>query len=315
MHSLDPQIYALKKINKKLCTDQKNYTYLLNELKHLRTLRHKNLVNLFEVFESANSLCLVTEFCDGGDLRKKMSQKMSRKSTLVVAKQVLKAIKVLNRHNLVHRDIKPENIMFLKTKKGLRVKLIDFGLCTNFTDKSKTSLMNDKSGTTCYMAPELIGMNLLDKIYDEKVDVYSLGIILYEIEVGLNPFLGKNYAQSLLLNFQNQIDYELVFDAQLRNLIQQMTQKNPLKRCSVEQALQHSIFEELENYSNKDESKLSFRTHFQFMKQEQSFLSNMHNMKTLPSEKQINSENHRFKERPPNWRTKFSLFKNTNEYG
>ena len=106
---------------------------------------------------------------------------------------MLKAIFVMNQHSLVHRDIKPENIMFKKTNQGLRVKLIDFGLATNFKDKSKDSLMQDKSGTTCYMAPELIAKNKWDKGYDEKVDLFSLGVILYEVKTGTNPFLGESY--------------------------------------------------------------------------------------------------------------------------
>ena len=95
-----------------------------------------------------------------------MAKDFSERSALVVAKQILKAIRILNKHSLVHRDIKPENIMFKKTNDGLRVKLIDFGLATNYKDTSKESLMHDKSGTTCYMAPELIGKDRLNKGYD-----------------------------------------------------------------------------------------------------------------------------------------------------
>lgn len=61
--------------------------------------------------------------------------------------------------------------------------------------------MKDKSGTTCYMAPELIGMDLLEKTYDEKVDIYSLGVILYEIVVGSNPFQASSYNECLNLNY------------------------------------------------------------------------------------------------------------------
>lgn len=70
----------------------------------------------------------------------------------------------------------------------------------------------DKSGTTCYLAPELIGMNFYNKLYDEKVDVYSLGIILYEILTEKNPFDSSDYQESLHLNFKNKIDYSKLWD-------------------------------------------------------------------------------------------------------
>lgn len=75
----------------------------------------------------------------------------------------------------------------------MRIKLIDFGLAADFTDLSETSLLHDKSGTSGYMAPELIGLNYLKKLYDEKVDVYSLGIIIYESLSGFNPFSNIDY--------------------------------------------------------------------------------------------------------------------------
>jgi len=71
--------------------------------------------------------------------------------------------------------------MFKKSKEGLMAKLIDFGFSTNFKDKSKDSLIRDKSGTACYLAPELIGMNYYKVLYDEKVDIFSIGIVLYEM--------------------------------------------------------------------------------------------------------------------------------------
>ena len=93
----------------------------------------------------------------------------------------MEAVTHLNESNLVHRDIKPDNIMFKKGENGMRVKLIDFGFCADFTDKSKKSLIRDKSGTACYLAPELIGMNYYKVLYNEKVDIFSIGIILYEM--------------------------------------------------------------------------------------------------------------------------------------
>ncbi len=87
--------------------------------------------------------------------------------------------------------------MFKKGVQGLKVKLIDFGFSTNYTDKSNNSLIRDKSGTACYLAPELIGMNYYKVLYDEKVDVFSVGIVLYEILTRINPFNSDSYEKSM----------------------------------------------------------------------------------------------------------------------
>lgn len=70
----------------------------------------------------------------------------------------------------------------------MRLVLIDYGLCADFTDFSPNSLLHDKSGTAGYLAPELIGMNIIGKFYDERVDVFSIGMIMYELTTGFNPF-------------------------------------------------------------------------------------------------------------------------------
>ena len=97
--------------------------------------------------------------------------------------------------------------MFKKYKKGLIVKLIDFGLAADFTDHSTSSLLRDKSGTACYLAPELIGIDYTNRLYNQKVDIFSIGIILYEIFAHFNPFKTKDYKKSLLKNYECKIDY------------------------------------------------------------------------------------------------------------
>lgn len=133
------------------------------------------------------------EFMDGGNLsdvikkrQKKFDLILDEKAIFHIIRQILEALRHLHKMDIVHRDIKPANIMFKKEFKSpkslesMQVKIIDFGLCANIQDKSPQSLLNDKSGTVGYLAPELIAMKR-GRFYDQKVDVFSAGMVLYEM--------------------------------------------------------------------------------------------------------------------------------------
>ena len=170
------EILSVKKIEKNTIKNKKSLQYLKYEVQALRLLNHENILNLKEIFEDEKNIYIITEFLEGGTLRKKIKEKKIKKNEAIyITKSILKAIFEINKINFIHRDIKPENIIFTKNKDNKKIwKLIDFGLCTLKTDKF---LMKDKSGTVKYLAPELI----IGKPYNEKIDVFSIGIILLEM--------------------------------------------------------------------------------------------------------------------------------------
>lgn len=190
------KIVSIKKIEKEKITDSKTYRYLMNEINALRIINHKNSVKLYSIYEEKNDIFIVTEMLSGGTLGRLLNHKMQFSSNFIlnVAHSLLQVIQYFNKFNIVHRDIKPDNIMFKSNKNGQsKVKLIDYGLSANYKDFSTESLLYDKSGTAGYLAPELIGMDFLKKFYNEKVDVFSVGTILYEMVSGVNPFACKEY--------------------------------------------------------------------------------------------------------------------------
>lgn len=155
----------------------------------MRNLDHPNIVKLYDVFDIDNHLVLVMELMDGGNLSKKIQKgAFMEKDAFKVLHGMLEALTYMHRQEIVHRDLKPANIMFKKIlgwgdEPDLdleEMKLIDFGLCADVTDHSSNSLLNDKSGTVGYLAPELI-TNKKGNFYDEKVDVFSAGMIFYEM--------------------------------------------------------------------------------------------------------------------------------------
>lgn len=206
--------YSVKRIHKEQISTPNQFAYLENEITALRLVQHNNSLKLYEVFEDSEHIFLVTEYLNGGTLQHSLNTKVkfTEEEVLGLARSLLEVIIFFNQFNIIHRDIKPSNIMFKQSKKGTRrvVKLIDYGLCADFTDHSESTLLKDKSGTACYMAPEIIGLNFLQKFYDQKVDVFSVGIILFEIFAGKNPFQTMDYQQSLFKNFNCLLDYSIL---------------------------------------------------------------------------------------------------------
>lgn len=149
----------------------------------MRKFNHPNIAKLYEVFDTDNHLVLVLEFMDRGNLSKKIKQgKIPEQQALLMIRPIFDALAYMHRLRVVHRDLKPANLMFKSSDNGEYeiLKVIDFGLCADVDDKSKNSLLDDKSGTVAYLAPELIAKKK-GEFYDEKVDVFSAGMILYEM--------------------------------------------------------------------------------------------------------------------------------------
>jgi calcium-dependent protein kinase len=109
-------------------------------------------------------------------------EKIPEKKASRIVQQILQAIKHLNDFGICHRDLKPENIMFVDDSSELPIKVIDFGLAEYF-DKTGENKLNSKIGTPYYIAPEV-----LDGIYNESCDMWSIGVITYCLMAGYPPF-------------------------------------------------------------------------------------------------------------------------------
>ena len=151
------------------------------EVKILTKLDHPNIVKYYETYDDEKYIYLVMEYIGGGELFEKIAEQKNQTFTENVAREYLQkligACHHMHAQGIVHRDIKPENIMLSDNNE---VKLIDFGLSKrrNPNDKLKTI-----AGTPYYMAPEV-----LKGVYDEKADIWSLGVLLYVFMSGYLPF-------------------------------------------------------------------------------------------------------------------------------
>ncbi|EED96640.1 predicted protein, partial [Thalassiosira pseudonana CCMP1335] len=149
------------------------------EIHTMSKLNHPNICRLIEAYERRRHIYLVMEFCKGGNLASRMP--MKEKEAAAVCKKILSAVEYLHGKGLAHRDIKLENIMF--DGKG-EIKLIDFGLATAYLNEDYKH-MTDKVGTLYSMAPQVLAGD-----YDERCDLWSVGVVAYLLLSGNQPFWG-----------------------------------------------------------------------------------------------------------------------------
>lgn len=206
---------AIKVLPEHFLEDKKRSEHLRRELKVARELDHPNVVDVFDILEIRRKTdgklqgFMLMEFIDGEDLRSRIEARdLSLTQRLELCEQICAGLNYIHRHRLkdgryhsiIHRDIKPENIIITK---GGRVKIVDFGLSV---EEKAFSFMRSKSraGTPRYMSPEQIK----GKRVDERSDIYSLGICMYELFTGRIPYEGKDRKGIMKMHISRRIKPE-----------------------------------------------------------------------------------------------------------
>jgi serine/threonine-protein kinase ULK/ATG1 len=162
---------AVKKINRVI-----SQSYLKNEINLMKTLNHPNIVKLYDIINENGKIYMILEYCNGGDL----SKYIRKKKTCYDDKyfyEILKGIRYLYDNQIMHRDIKPANFLIHDHS----IKISDFGFAKSF-EKQELSLTF--CGSPLYMSPEI----LKHSPYTSKTDLWSLGVILYELVVKEHPY-------------------------------------------------------------------------------------------------------------------------------
>ena len=140
----------------------------------MRKLQHESIISLEEIHESENHIHLVLEVLHGGELFERVIKKglYSEQDACILMKRLLTALEYMHTKGIMHRDMKPENLILKENSNDWNVKIADFGLATNI---NSGDFLFKRCGTPGYVAPEI----LEDKKYDQKVDIFSAGAILY----------------------------------------------------------------------------------------------------------------------------------------
>ncbi|KAG9146611.1 hypothetical protein Leryth_014630 [Lithospermum erythrorhizon] len=236
---LSGDFFACKTISKSLLQDSTDQDCLIKEPKMLHLLsNHPNITHVHKVYEDDNYLHLIMDLCSGEDLFDIISRKgyFSENEAAHIFTQLMAAIAHCHIMGVAHRDIKPDNVLFDSHN---RVKLADFGSAEWFGVGDERVKMEGIVGTPYYVAPEV----LMGREYNEKVDVWSAGVILYIMLSGVPPFYGDS-AEEI---FEAVVRGNLRFpskcfrsvSSQAKDLLRKMICKDVSRRLSAEQVLRH----------------------------------------------------------------------------
>lgn len=230
------QYYAIKIVSKEKVALM--LPQFQREIYIMYIVSHPHIIKLYEHFEDFTSYYLVMELAENGTLRDKLSQvvHLEEKTIKQYFLETLLAVEYLHSHvpPIIHRDIKPENIMF---DKGGRVKLCDFGFSNYYDTERKTAC-----GTLEYLPPEIVEK----KYHGTSVDIWSLGILLYEMFTGVTPFSDGDNAQVLSNISSLNVKCPLEVPPLAKDLISLMLEKNHDKRLRAKEVKEHRWVQEFE---------------------------------------------------------------------
>lgn len=223
------EIVALKVLNAFLCADPQAVDRFKREARAAKRLSHPNIVRIHDMFEKGNKKFLSMEYIDGSDLKSivKTQGRIEPDEVIRIAQEICQALAHGHKMKIIHRDIKPANIMI--TQQTRDVKITDYGIAKTLTgDNSGTGTM--VMGTPLYMAPEQVEGTSIDA----RTDLYSLGVLMFELTTGKPPFLDGN----IEYHHVNTLPPDPVpCPKGLRDVIMRCLEKNPADRFQSAQEL------------------------------------------------------------------------------
>lgn len=223
------ELYALKEIKKYPKSRSLSIKSLFREISIHKRLIHPNVVRLYGYYETIESVVLVLEYADNGNLYTHLKKKvrLPEREAHHYFYDICQGIKYLHDNNIIHRDLKPENVLLFK--KGL-AKICDFGWCVMSTGERNTYC-----GTLDYMAPEI----LQGASYSNKVDIWSLGVLLYEVLQGITPFNGKNHSERLKKMDITNVSFNFSTSQAAKKLIKNLLSKSPQDRPNIKEIVEN----------------------------------------------------------------------------
>ncbi|KAK7079275.1 Serine/threonine-protein kinase ulk3 [Halocaridina rubra] len=211
---------------------------LVTEIGILKRLRHEHIVEMKDFVWDDKYIYIIMEYCSGGDLSAfvKSKQRLPEAVCQRFLQQLAAALKYMREENVSHLDLKPSNI-FLKSHRNPSLKIGDFGLAQLMPEDDTNSTIK---GSPLYMAPEIV----LKRQYNAKVDLWSVGVILYECLFGKAPYTSKTM-EELIGKIKKEkpieVPYGTNISSECRDLLQQCLQRDVNQRIDFDDFFNHSF--------------------------------------------------------------------------
>ncbi|MDY3869722.1 MAG: Stk1 family PASTA domain-containing Ser/Thr kinase [Clostridiaceae bacterium] len=242
---------AVKILKEEFASDQEFRRQFHEEAQAVAMLSHPNIVNIYDVSRSGNVDYIVMELIDGITLKEYLSRRgrLSPKEVTVFATQIARALEHAHDHNIIHRDIKPQNIMLLRDG---TVKVADFGIA-HFAARENTYSKGEAIGSVHYVSPE----QARGSYVDNRTDLYSLGVVMYEMITGRLPFEGDTPVSIALQHINSIALPPSVFAEDVPEQLEEITMRamNPSLTKRYSSAAQ--ILSDLEAFRNDQQFKLN----------------------------------------------------------
>ena len=228
------------KIMKKSNMDSSDLELVRTEIEILKICQHPNIIRLYNVFENADYMYIIMEYCSGGDLFSYLENRnfrVSEKRASTIIHKMSTAVYYMHSFGVAHRDLKPENVLMTSEDEDSDIRILDFGLSKILGPYEKC---DEPYGTLTYCAPEII----VDEPYSKAVDLWSLGIMTYLMVSGKLPFNSED---------ENEIARQVVYDEpdfsrnpvwknisdECKDFIKRLLNKDQNKRMKIKEALEH----------------------------------------------------------------------------
>ena len=231
-HKLN-RLVAIKVLKQEYSTDKNFVGKFWAEAQSAACLTHPNIVNVYDVGNDQGVYYIVMELVEGITLKKYIEKKgkLEIRESIGIAMQVCQGMEAAHEQRIIHRDIKPQNIIISRDGK---VKVTDFGIARA---ASSQTISSNAMGSVHYISPE----QARGGYCDERSDIYSMGIVMYEMLTGTVPFEGESTVQVALMHIQSEMapprKYEPMIPVSLEKIILKCTQKKPEARYSGVAAL------------------------------------------------------------------------------
>jgi len=240
-HKLTKKIYAIKVINKDYILKENMVEQINREIEIMYKTDHPHIIKLYNHYEDDDNFYLIMHCASKGQLYSQLKRlkRLDERTVAQYLRELISAVKYIHSMNppIIHRDIKPENILI--DGEG-RAKLADFGWSNFYEDNKKRETY---CGTPEYLAPEMV----MKQGHNEKIDIWSIGVLMFELLAGRPPFVYKGDTNKLYNDIKSlRIQWTDDFPMLAKNLILKILKLKPDDRPSLDEIIAHPWFQENE---------------------------------------------------------------------